>query len=80
MSNKRHKSHKDENFFFHAYRNDLTRLVEKFNTVLEDSNDFWKFVQKYEDVERKKLTSDVGTRSKPENSSNFFLKNVLYLC
>ena len=54
-SKSRKMSRNDEQFFaFHSYRNELSRVIERLNHVIEDTHDFWKFVQKYEEVERKK--------------------------
>lgn len=50
-------------FSFSFYRHDLSRLLDKFSYIIEDTTDFWKFVQKYEDVERKKTASSNFTKS-----------------
>ncbi|XP_065221924.1 probable ATP-dependent RNA helicase DHX34 [Planococcus citri] len=54
MSRKRHDHHIE----FYSYRSDLSRLVEKFQHVIENVSDFWAFVQKYEEVERKKASKN----------------------
>ncbi len=57
MSRKVKEFQSEEYFSIHAHKNDLARLVDKFGSILEDVADFWKFVQKYEDVERKKKST-----------------------
>lgn len=59
----------DTYFAFHSYRNDLSRLLDKFNHVIEDTADFWKFVQKYEDVELKKPASSNRKNPSQQKSS-----------
>ncbi|KAK7573392.1 hypothetical protein V9T40_010583 [Parthenolecanium corni] len=61
---------KNEFFSLHSYRTELSRLVDKFSYVLEDVVDFWKFVQKYEDVERKKTTSRQQATEEPKHSGS----------
>lgn len=51
-------SRNEEHFFaFHVYKNELNRVIDRLHHVVEDTADFWKFVQKYEEVERKKPSS-----------------------
>lgn len=71
MSRKSDDSSRNEFFSLHAYQTELSRLVYKFSYVLEDVADFWKFVQKYEDVERKKYQARLNhkpTEVEPNNS------------
>lgn len=68
---------KNEFFSLHSYRTELSRLVDKFSYVLEDVVDFWKFVQKYEDVERKKTTSRQQATEEPKHSGNSTLLNLI---
>ena len=71
------KSKTEEQFFaFHAYRNDLARILDKFNHVIEDLTDFWRFVFKYEEVERKKQDlKHVGQLSKPKLKGTLSISN-----
>lgn len=68
MSRRRH-DHEDT-IEFYSYRSDLGRLIEKLNHVIENTNDFWAFVQKYEEVERKKSKQHVQYE-RPPNSGYF---------
>lgn len=67
MNKKKSKSNEEEYFLFYKYKNDLLRLTEKFNCVVEDTADFWKFVQKYEDIERKKQITSTVRKDKIKN-------------
>lgn len=61
---------------FYAYRSELARLLEKLNNVIENTGDFWAFVQKYEQVERKKSRTNVP-QQRPSNSGNLIQNSVL---
>lgn len=70
MSRRNDDSSRNEFFSLHTYRAELSRLVDKFSYVLEDVADFWKFVQKYEDVERKKTPIRQQVSEEPKSSGN----------
>lgn len=64
-------SRSDESFFaFHVYKNELSRVLERLNHVIEDTVDFWKFVQKYEEVERKRPMASTRNTNAPCSSKS----------
>lgn len=80
MSRKRHDQRdQTDHIEFYSYRTDLTRLIEKLHHVIENIPDFWAFVQKYEEVERKKSRQNVQHERGSNSGSFIFLVLIVII-
>lgn len=60
------KNYKD--FYFSKYKHELNKVFSENLNIIQDIDDFWKFVNKYETVQKKLKISDI--------SPNFLLNTI----
>ena len=70
----------EQYFSFYSRKQDLSRMIDRLlaSHVLDDVNDFWNFVRKYEDMRKLKNRSKYERSSRNKKTTDFTSK-VIYI-